>query len=105
VQLRAKQIALGNIRDEIKAGAKNLYKEHEKSKQLCERSEALYRQYSVAYRAAALPNPPACIKLSAVSPTSVMLTIDDPKEHGGAVITRYKGVCVCVCVCGCLLLL
>jgi len=46
------QIALGNLLDEIKAGARNLYQEHEQNRLICERSEILYRKWNSVFQKA-----------------------------------------------------
>ncbi|EGD81524.1 hypothetical protein PTSG_02243 [Salpingoeca rosetta] len=90
VLLRAKQIALGKILDDIKAGARNLYQEHEESRVICERSVSLYRKWHKVYRSAGKPAAPRNVRLSTSAPDAITVHISDVLDHGGAVVTRYK---------------
>eukprot|EP00049_Salpingoeca_infusionum_P006635 m.109541 g.109541 ORF g.109541 m.109541 type:complete len:927 (+) comp13376_c0_seq2:174-2954(+) len=90
VVLRAKQIALGHIVDEIQAGGKNLYQEHEQNKQQCARAEMIYRSWTRLFQKAGLPSAPTNVKLCAASPTAITITLGDVLDHGGAVVTKYQ---------------
>eukprot|EP00911_Craspedida_sp_UC1_P000089 UC1_evm2s74 len=99
VLLRAKQIALGNIMDEIKEKKqgngggggvnKHTQREHDRVRAACELAENFYRRWSVAFRAAHKPAPPASVHLSTVSSTAVLVALTPPADHRGAVVTRY----------------
>jgi len=88
VLLRAKQIALGNVLDEMKAGNKHLQKEHERARQVCEVAENFYRRWNVAFRAANRPSAPKEVRLQPVSSTSLLVLLGEPSDHNGAVVTR-----------------
>eukprot|EP00043_Microstomoeca_roanoka_P016732 m.172339 g.172339 ORF g.172339 m.172339 type:complete len:997 (-) comp16516_c4_seq1:229-3219(-) len=90
VGLRAKQIALGKILDEIKAGARNLYQEHEQNRIICERSVSLYRKWHRVFRSAGKPAAPRDVRLYSTAPDAVTIRIGDVLDHGGAVVTKYK---------------
>ena len=46
---------------------------------------------SPASRSTGLPAAPREVRLTAASPTAISLHIKESRDHGGAVITRYKG--------------
>ena len=37
------------------------------------------------------PEPPANVRLSVASASSIQISYDEPLRHNGAVVTRYKG--------------
>lgn len=68
-----------------------IQQEHEENRILCERSVSLYRKWYKVFRSAGKPAAPSSIKLTSSSSNAITVQIGDVLDHGGAVVTKFKG--------------
>ncbi|EDQ88546.1 uncharacterized protein MONBRDRAFT_8870 [Monosiga brevicollis MX1] len=90
VILRAKQIEVRKILTAIQEGNDRLYQEYDLKNKMCTRAELLFRKFDSNYRKAGVPAAPSLVRLSVHSPTSIRVQIGHVRDHGQAVVTRYK---------------
>ncbi|KAK3092698.1 hypothetical protein FSP39_006121 [Pinctada imbricata] len=65
-------------------------KENEKQLSHWDARHKLLKRMKAGYDHARIPDPPSYVSLSVASATSLLVKFDEPLNHNGAVVTRYK---------------
>ncbi|XP_021361615.1 ankyrin repeat and fibronectin type-III domain-containing protein 1-like isoform X2 [Mizuhopecten yessoensis] len=65
-------------------------KENERQLNHWEFRHKLLKRMKAGYDHARVPDPPSCVSLSVASSSSLQVRFDEPLNHNGAVVTKYK---------------
>jgi hypothetical protein len=49
------------------------------------------KKVTILYYFSGMPDPPSCVSLTVASSSSLLVRFDEPLNHNGAVVTKYRG--------------
>ena len=59
--------------------------------EISSQTELIEKKVTILYYFSGMPDPPSCVSLTVASSSSLLVRFDEPLNHNGAVVTKYRG--------------